>query len=108
MKIYQIIASEGFNDDYACYVMGNYLHKTKAEAEMKRLENEVQRVNPCNGCPYLSKWFDKPIDTECQSHKPIIISEEPAELWDCENKVSRFDLDPTYEICELDVDENVE
>jgi hypothetical protein len=55
MKIYQIHEFGGQWEDYYDYIVGTYLHKDRAELEMKKLvdteEAHQKRYEKCQNCP---------------------------------------------------------
>ena len=50
MKIYQIHEYGGEWEDRFDYIVGSYLSKEKAEAEMERLRSEEELARKCNSC----------------------------------------------------------
>lgn len=103
MKIYQIIKAVGCYEDYHRYTIGTYLHKSKAEAEIKRLRAEVP---DCDECPYGENYQFQPIETQCPYHKPVAVDYyEDEDLYSCENFTDSYDA-PSYSIEEFEVDES--
>lgn len=105
MKVYQIFKSTGWGDDYHRYSVGTYLHKSKAEAEFKRL---IEEVPNCIDCIYSKEYPTEKIEVNCPHFKlrvwePDDFNDETA--YDCENMLDDYDT-PSFDIEEIEVDES--
>ena len=110
MKIYQIHATGGQWEDYFDYIVGIYLHKDRAELEIKQLvdteEARQKRYEKCQACPIgdldLNAGTLKDMKYACSTYCGHSQIEEELYGFFCENEESYYD-NTNYNIKEIEV-----
>lgn len=116
MKIYQIHEHSGEWEDYRDRIVGSYLLKDKAEAEMERFIEEENKNKRCKNCPLYFCSADCDLDCECGSDEcneykieetkkyceDYEIYKDEDNEYECDNYISSF-YDCRYNIEEVEV-----
>ena len=110
MKIYQIHGFGGQWEDYYDYIVGTYLHKDRAESEMKKLvdteEVRQKRYEKCQACPIgdlnLNADTLEAMEHACSTYCSCSQVKEDLYGFFCENEESYYDT-TTYKIKEIEV-----
>ena len=111
-KIYQIHERGGAYEDCFDHIVGSYLHKEKADRELKKFNDALNEryvyYQKCSNCSAQFGCSVSEIDTirkRCNRFAPE--DYEPF-IWFCKNAVDAYDESVRYEVEEVDVDDDEE
>ena len=111
-KIYQIHERGGTYEDRFDHIVGSYLHKEKAERELKQfndaLNERYARYQKCSNCSAQFGCSVDEIDEIRESCDHFSTENDESLIVFCKNAVYSYDENARYEIEEVDVDEEEE
>ena len=111
-KIYQIHERGGKYEDYFDYVVGSYLHKERAQRELKKfndaLNERYARYQKCSNCSAQFGCSVDEVDKIRENCDSFAAEDYESFIWFCKNAVRSYNEDVRCEIEEVDVDEEEE
>ena len=111
-KIYQIHKKGGEYEDRLDHIVGSYLHKERAERELKKfndaLNERYARYQKCSNCSAQFGCSVDEIDEIRESCDHFSTENDESLIVFCKNAVYSYDENARYEIEEVDVDEEEE
>ena len=112
-KIYQIHEKGGGCEDNFDYIVGSYLHKEKADRELKKFNDALNEryvyYQKCSNCSAQFGCLEDEIDEireSCDCFAAEFDDESLIEF--CKNAVDSYDESVRYEVEEVDVDDDEE
>ena len=113
-KIYQIHERGGAYEDRFDHIVGSYLHKEKAERELKKFNDALNKryayYQKCSNCSAQFGCSASEIDRIRERCDRFSAEDEDDEsfIGFCKNAVCSYDRDTRYRIEEVNVDEDEE
>ena len=111
-KIYQIHEKGGRCADNFDYIVGSYLHKEKAERELKQfndaLNERYEYYQKCSNCSAQFGCSVSEIDKIRKRCDRFASEDYESFIWFCKNAVDSYDESVRYEVEEVDVDDDEE
>lgn len=108
--IYQIHEISGEYEDYRDTIVGSYLHKERAERELKKFKNALNErriyYHKCSDCPAQFGCLSDEIDKIRENYDCFAAEFDDESLIEfCKNAVYSCDENASYDIEEADVDD---
>ena len=111
-KIYQIHKKGGEYEDRLDHIVGSYLHKERAERELKKFNDALNechvRYQKCSDCSAQFGCLGDEIDEIRESCDYFSTENDKSWVIFCKNAVYSYDENARYEIEEVCVDDDEE